>query len=165
MKPRLYPTMPTYVDRLVPALLGIVAAVHDEGPESVRAQVMRARRLVTPRGVDVFEAVVVGLAAMVDPTKSAAELLGRVDALVPEPASVGSGRSHKPVFRPLLVQAVLDGSAGFSALRGRERGVVVLAWQEAGVSSREIARRTGQREVRQVRRMVARAAGRGQRAA
>jgi hypothetical protein len=156
----LYPSWDSYLDRLVPRLLEIAVAVHDEGPDEVRRLVMQARRMAAPRGVDPVEGLVVGLAALIDVTKSPAELFAEVDKLVPV-AGVWKGlrRPHRAVpVRSEVVRAVLAGEQPYEVLRGRERGVVVLAWQRAQVPMEEIMRRTGQTRRQNLERMVARAA-------
>jgi len=54
----------------------VVGAVHDEGPDDVRAAVTAALEAPTAEGIDPTLAVIVTLAAMVDPSRSASQLLG-----------------------------------------------------------------------------------------
>lgn len=156
----LYPSWGAYLDRLVPRLLEIAVAVHDEGPDEVRRLVMQARRMAAPRGVDPVEGLVVGLAALIDVSKSPAELFAEVDKLVPPPVVRDvPRRPHRVVpVRSEVVRAVLAGEQPYGVLRGRERGVVVLEWRRAEVPVEEIMRRTGQTRRGNVERMLTRAA-------
>jgi hypothetical protein len=155
---RLYPSWSTYLDRLVPLLLELVVAVRDEGSGEVRRLVTAARRLPAPQGVDPVEAVVVALAAAVDPEQGASAVWAWCDALVPEPQPCAL-RPSRSLYRADVVAAAVEGGVGFGELWQRERGDALLARCRRGVSWGELAVWSGL-AVCEVRRLVGRAEGR-----
>lgn len=69
-----------YAEELLHRTQLLVGAVHDDGPDQLRAHLAATLRLKPPPGVDPVEALVTVLAAQIDPDTTAEQRLGWVRA-------------------------------------------------------------------------------------
>lgn len=131
-----------YAEALVPLAMRLAATVHDEGPDAVRGVLHAIRLEPRPDGVDPWQALAVVLAGMVDPDRTASELLAwteaipdgdaRNEVLVPPPGDID----------PIAVERGVDGDIDPERLRPMERAEVVRVLTRRGLSITEIAERT-----------------------
>ncbi|WP_285751960.1 hypothetical protein [Lentzea sp. NBRC 105346] len=148
-----------YLDALVPLALRLVVAVHDEGPDATTAALTAINALPQPdNGVHPATALIVTLAAMVDPRRSHADLLGWVRKLDPIPPP------DYPVGNTLLIELGISGAVPAAALTDDEAAQVAAALVDRGWAENEI-RDHMRAEWADIRRWVAAARQRNRRKA
>ncbi|MCA1195110.1 hypothetical protein [Saccharopolyspora sp. 6V] len=133
------PTMQRYAASLATIAARLVGAVHDDGPDERDRVLTDARALPAPPGVDPAAALAVTLAAMVDPTRTAGELLAWCAAL-----DGGAADLHPapvPLARPALVEHCLAGRLPIHALAEHEARRVIRIEVDRGRTDAEIADR------------------------
>lgn len=91
------------IDECRPVALDLVGAVHDEGPNDVKAALARI-----PEGGE--QAMLVLLAAMVDPTRTPGQLLGWTEAWCtePTPAALERRRLHELGLSRTVADTIVD---------------------------------------------------------
>lgn len=120
-------TPETYANNLIPLALRLVAAVHDEGPDAISGALTAIAALPTPNGTDPNLALTVTLAAMIDPTKSATQLLDWTRNL-----AGALPTDLEPTGNPLAIEMGLAGVLPAHALTDPEAAEVVRILVERG---------------------------------
>ncbi|ACU39381.1 hypothetical protein [Actinosynnema mirum] len=127
-----------YVDQLVHLAARLAASVHDRDENEIRATLATCRSLVPPRGVDGEDALLIALAAMVDPAQSIRELVawtaadGGLLALLP-------ARPVSYPINPAAVEMAVQGELPAAALNPVELAEVVLTLTRDGRTVEQIA--------------------------
>lgn len=122
----------TYMERLIPRIARVIAAVHDDGPDELRRALDAARALPAPPGVYPDDAIAVILAAACDPDRSLVDALAWVTA----PAA----RHHLVRCDPARVERAVRHGAAAGPLTPVERDRVVWILHQLGWAPVDIAR-------------------------
>lgn len=128
-----------YADNLATLALRLVGAVHDEGPNAVRGALVACRCLTPPRGIDPDDALIVLLAAMVDPDKRRSELLGWLTPRDGHPVGLIPKKTGDYRCNPLAVEMAISGALPARSLNPVEAREAVMVLKRRGWSPDSIA--------------------------
>lgn len=146
-------TTETYCRNLATLAMRLVGTVHDDGPNAIRAALVACRSLTPPRGINTDDALIITLAAMVNPEHRRSELL---DWLTPRDGTIATllptktGHYH---INPIAIELAIHGALPAHSLNPLEAQETVTRLDRRGWSTDDIAHHldTEPRHINQLR--------------
>lgn len=130
----------SYAENLGLLAYEIVGSVHADEPDRIRQALASARVLTPPRGVNAEDALVMTLAAMVDPEKRLSELRALWTREERTPVDVIPPPAKHYSRNPIAVEMAVAGLLPAAALNPSELARVVERLTEDGKTREHIAR-------------------------